>query len=921
MWNPGAIEGCSDGTNGAEHLSAFGTGLRPTHMPEHGHRTCPECDSALSGSEQACPDCGGGLFGIAPKASAVTEAIRGASRSVVERGATAIAATTEAMQVASESIGVAIERGSERIGDTVIPVFSRAGHDPDPADASLLPSGDSEPVDVSLPFLEPARVDGVTTPIQTTTATDSSAAMTFDQDADGLVSRGEALAGMGDLEAAMKAFNAAIAADPSHAMAWFDRGVVLEQTGLSEDATKSFRICLAHDSDHAPAHANLASILDRMGDPAAVEHATIALAAFPGHSMLASIAGPVVVSPMPDGAAPSEEVEEAVVSEPVTVDEAGMQGDIWSGLGEGSIAGRPVGLVLGGTSAMVSGGQPAGDLSDSDPDPDGLAEQASIALRSGDAQTAHDLLREVLHGAASGHSRCWRVAGGALAMLGRIDESIDAFTESLNLDNEDPAGWFNLGMLHRRNGNIDSACTCFAAALSLDEEHAKSAYALADVRLQLGDVEGSLESWRTLLTLQPDHPDRVRFARMLIEIAEGEGTILETHTELPPTLPEGPVLSREANEVMDGIRGTEADLLRARAHTIRSEHSDAILIIKGHLERDKENPEPWELLARALIAAGENEKASRCRAKAAALRGEVITESEPLVAETPDSTKSATETTDPSTTGQDHDVPDAADRRTAEQSPHEPAYEKASEGTRQSRGDDEESSQDDSMLWSDDPWATATETEPVGRGSDSASADITSTVDHAAVERAEVMLPRTSEPEAILRQTDDPEIDLAKAALDAQSAVTSSNPVSAESSSVANTAVEWYNKAVVLLEDKRFKQALSCYDKALTGAAEDDDLAIRVLNGRGHALYYMENYGDCIRAYHDAMRIDKTRVSGQALYNMGTAYAEVQLYDDAIQCFKQAQRRGLDKDEKAMCKEQVRRCNELLKVKKRHTKP
>ena len=134
---------------------------------------------------------------------------------------------------------------------------------------------------------------------------------------------------------------------------------------------------------------------------------------------------------------------------------------------------------------------------------------------------------------------------------------------------------------------------------------------------------------------------------------------------------------------------------------------------------------------------------------------------------------------------------------------------------------------------------------------------------------------------------------------------------------MSNSSVEWYNKALFLMEDKKYSEALSCFDKALVGAAEDEDLAIRVLNGRGHAFYYMGEYPEAIKAYFEAMRINKDKVTGATLYNMGTAYAFVELYDDAIKCFKQAMPRGLEDDQKKMCKEQIKRCNELQKIQKR----
>ncbi len=89
------------------------------------------------------------------------------------------------------------------------------------------------------------------------------------------------------------------------------------------------------------------------------------------------------------------------------------------------------------------------------------------------------------------------------------------------------------------------------------------------------------------------------------------------------------------------------------------------------------------------------------------------------------------------------------------------------------------------------------------------------------------------------------------------------------------------------------------------------------MNGRGNAFYFLENYPACVESYHQAMLIRPEDVRGKTLYNMGTAYAFVELYDDAIKCFKQAMPRGLEDDQKKMCKEQIKRCNELQKIQKR----
>jgi len=175
------------------------------------------------------------------------------------------------------------------------------------------------------------------------------------------------------------------------------------------------------------------------------------------------------------------------------------------------------------------------------------------------------------------------------------------------------------------------------------------------------------------------------------------------------------------------------------------------------------------------------------------------------------------------------------------------------------------------------------------------------------------ILTERSEPEPLIQEAH-PEVDLAAAAL--ETASRSSTEIiekDVNSRAIANQDIEWYNKGVGLIEDEKFREALSCFDRALPSFAGDDQMVIRILNGRGNALYYLADYPKCVESYHKAMVINPSGVQGKTLYNMGTAYAEMQRFGDAIKCFEQATPRGLDEEQVKLAKEQIRRCNILLK--------
>ncbi len=128
-----------------------------------------------------------------------------------------------------------------------------------------------------------------------------------------------------------------------------------------------------------------------------------------------------------------------------------------------------------------------------------------------------------------------------------------------------------------------------------------------------------------------------------------------------------------------------------------------------------------------------------------------------------------------------------------------------------------------------------------------------------------------------------------------------------------NNDTEWYNKGLLLLSEEKFTEALSCFNKALLDAGEDSVMKIKILNGRGSSFYGLQKFADSINAYHDAMQIDPSNVSGQTLYNLGVAYAEMEAYPDAIKCFEQAIPRGLDTNAQQRAKDQIRICKKLAK--------
>jgi len=125
-------------------------------------------------------------------------------------------------------------------------------------------------------------------------------------------------------------------------------------------------------------------------------------------------------------------------------------------------------------------------------------------------------------------------------------------------------------------------------------------------------------------------------------------------------------------------------------------------------------------------------------------------------------------------------------------------------------------------------------------------------------------------------------------------------------------AVGWYNMGINLLAEGKNDEALSSFEKAIGGCPQSEiGLRVKAQNGRGNALYNSGRFSESVVAYHTAIGMDPHSVTGRTLFNMGSSYAAVEMFDDAIKCFSQALERGLEKQETELCEKQISRCRLL----------
>lgn len=527
-----------------------------------------------------------------------------------------------------------------------------------------------------------------------------------------------------------------------------------------------------------------------------------------------------------------------------------------------------------------------------------------------------------------------------LVRAGQLADAKNVYNHCIDAESDNSAAWYGLGVANYRLGDEDAAIVAFERAFLLNRFHAPTAANLA-VLYDGRDATAAQRFARSAIELGIENETLTAIidsnSRTQSEPEDSSSPIVETAllenqaTEIQPSDNSEPVIIGGAVTVDSDEPPNLLD--EAQDFIDNGDFERALGIISPALESDEsENAQLWYLCGVCLVSLELNEDAVNTLAYCLEL-DQTHFEATQLLRELDAQSQSALQTIEEEiepTVPADTFTPSSEmfEPKVVEYSPETEIIEEPVEFV------EEEDSESPFIALEDSRVVLVKQATEASRSGDhsravqtwkriieefgstseswSGMADALDAAGHFA--KGEQCRLKASELQALEEASEskpENEVDLLAAAAEAREQVVDTFN---QDSDDVNVAIEWYNKGLTLLSEEKGIEALNSFEKAIsTSPREERELRVRAHTGRGHALHQLGRFAESIQSYHQAISMDPSMVSGRTLYNMGSSYAAMEHFQDAIRCFEQALERDLDSEELKLCQTQMNRCSLLLK--------
>jgi tetratricopeptide (TPR) repeat protein len=307
--------------------------------------------------------------------------------------------------------------------------------------------------------------------------------------AQALMLRGNALAGLKDLDGGMKDVEAAIKLDPSRGESYANLGQFQLAKGRRAEAEAAFKKAVAVAPKSVTTHLALANFYLATNQPqSAHESFKAALAIDPKHLLAnQSLATFSVLSGKPEQAEPYLKAVAAVANTP----EARLAvGDYYASMRRFDDA---VGVF---TQVAAEDGQFV----------TGKARLARVALARGQLPEAMGFANEALEKDPRS-SQALHVKGQIHLAGGQREEAVTVLTEAIAQNSREIGAHFTLGLAYYALSNFDEAVRSFQAVLGINPRALAAQFHLGRAQLARFDASAALATLAPLLTVVPGDPE------------------------------------------------------------------------------------------------------------------------------------------------------------------------------------------------------------------------------------------------------------------------------------------------------------------------------------------------------------------------------------------------------------------------------